>query len=86
MIIPSTISTGHDIIPLKFPPDMILSLQHFAELLCHLPFTINSFPIDSNTPLPEQLHVYTIRLEMCSVSTNGERASLANLKLTIGSL
>ena len=25
-------------------------------------------------------------LVMCSVSTNGERASLANLKLTIGSL
>ena len=24
-------------------------------------------------------------LEMCSVSTNGDRASLANLKLTIGS-
>ena len=25
-------------------------------------------------------------LVMCSISTNGERASLANLKLTIGSL
>ena len=27
-----------------------------------------------------------IKLVMCSISTNGERASLANLKLTIGSL
>ena len=29
---------------------------------------------------------YSIGTRMCSVSTNGERASLANLKLTIGSL
>ena len=28
----------------------------------------------------------TVLLVMCSVSTNGERASLASLKLTIGSL
>ena len=30
--------------------------------------------------------VYMLILVMCSVSTNGERASLTNLKLTIGSL
>ena len=29
---------------------------------------------------------YIVLLVMCSISTNGERASLANLKLTIGSL
>ena len=29
---------------------------------------------------------FVLVLEMCSVSTNGEQASLANLKLTIGSL
>ena len=28
----------------------------------------------------------SLLLVMCSVSTNGERASLANLKLSIGSL
>ena len=36
------------------------------------------------------MYVYVIVipwvLVMCSVSTNGERASLVNLKLTIGSL
>ena len=31
-------------------------------------------------------YIYIYILVMCSVSTNGERASLANLKLTIGSL
>ena len=42
----------------------------------------------------EELQVVLLRMDyhfriilvMCSVSTNGERASLANLKLTIGSL
>ena len=32
------------------------------------------------------IHMYMYLLVMCSVSTNGERASLVNLKLTIGSL
>ena len=34
--------------------------------------------------VPPYMYIYL--LVMCSVSTNGERASLANLKLTIGSL
>ena len=45
-------------------------------------------------PSMEELQVVLLRMDyhfriilvMCSVSTNGERASLANLKLTIGSL
>ena len=32
------------------------------------------------------IYIYLYLLVMCSVSTNGERASLVNLKLTIGSL
>ena len=32
------------------------------------------------------VEINVFELVMCSVSTNGERASLANLKLTIGSL
>ena len=34
---------------------------------------------------PDQVNA-AYKLVMCSVSTNGERASLVNLKLTIGSL
>ena len=34
----------------------------------------------------EVTSVHVLVLEMLSVSTNGERASLANLKMTIGSL
>ena len=49
---------------------------------------IYTYHISLNLYTPDSVSLASLarQLVMCSVSTNGERASLANLKLTIGSL
>ena len=44
------------------------------------------FSIELRLRVSRSFHLLVNKLVMCSVSTNGERASLANLNLTIGSL
>ena len=66
---------------------IIKTYIHMCEVTKKLFFKLLSYGVNTKTNSIFMCYATCITiLVMCSVSTNGERASLANLKLTIGSL